>query len=111
VIAVTTAVPAAVPVSGLPLALTIACAVTALAAICTVVVQLRRTSRLTIFTGGLGVASAAGILAIAAVVAVSLSGATPPVPTVSSLVHSTVSNAVDHSSSDGVQLPTLALDD
>jgi hypothetical protein len=111
VIALTTAVPAAVPVSGLPLALTIACAVTALAAICTVVVKLRRTSRLTILTAGLGVASAAGILAIAAFIGVSLTGAPSPAPTVSSITHSTLSSTVDHSSSDGVQLPTLALDD
>jgi hypothetical protein len=68
-----------------------------------VVVQLRRTSRLTILTGGLGAASAAGVIAVAAIIGISLPGAQVSV--------SPVSHTATHGSvPDGLQLPTLALD-
>jgi ribose/xylose/arabinose/galactoside ABC-type transport system permease subunit len=100
--AVTTAVPTAVTASGLPLALTIAFAVTALVAIGMVVAQLRRTSRLTPIVGGLGAASAAGILAVAIFVGVSVSGGTVPPASVDSTSSTNPSD---------VQLPTLDFDE
>jgi hypothetical protein len=68
-----------------------------------VVLQLRRTSRLTILTGGLGAASAAGVIAVAAIIGISLPWAHASVTSVSQ-------TATHGSVSDGLQLPTLALD-
>jgi hypothetical protein len=66
--------PATAHQSGLPLAVATALSVTALAALGMVISQLRRASRPSLATGGLGAASAAGaVLALAA-----LSGSPPP---------------------------------
>ncbi len=67
--------PATAHQSGLPLAVATALSVTALAALGMVISQLRRASRPSLATGGLGAASAAGavVLTVAA-----LSGSPPP---------------------------------
>jgi ribose/xylose/arabinose/galactoside ABC-type transport system permease subunit len=103
--------PAAQQPSGLAFAVTIACAVTALVAVGMVVAQLRRTSRLTPVIGGLGAASAAGILALSmlvgsAIVNTDVPSAVADVPT------APVVEPVETGPSDlsGLQLETLPLD-
>ena len=63
--------------SGLPLAVSIALGVTAVVALGMVVIELRRTSRLTPIAGGIGAASAAAIVALTAVAAVVFVDTTP----------------------------------
>jgi hypothetical protein len=70
--AVLTAVPLASATNGLPIAVTIAVAATALAAIGMLVVVLRRSMRLTVLSAGLSAATAAAVLVGALLVGGSL---------------------------------------
>ena len=70
--------PATTHQSGLPLAVAIALSVTALVALGMIVSQLRRAPRLALAIGGLGAASAAGVVALALA---AFSGAPPPAAT------------------------------
>ena len=106
--------PAAQQPSGLAFAVTIACAVTALVAVGMVVAQLRRTSRLTPVIGGLGAASAAGILALSMLVGSAIVNADPPTAAAVPVVEpaTPVVEPVETGPSDlsGLQLETLPLD-
>jgi ribose/xylose/arabinose/galactoside ABC-type transport system permease subunit len=103
--------PAAQQPSGLAFAVTIACAVTALVAVGMVVAQLRRTSRLTPVIGGLGAASAAGILALSMLVGSAIVNTGVP-SAVADVPAAPVVEPVETGPSDlsGLQLETLPLD-
>jgi predicted HAD superfamily phosphohydrolase len=105
----TLAAPAASPETGLVVAGTIALAVTVLAAIAMVVVSLRRSSRLTLVTGAAAAVSAVAVLAGAFFVGGSLTQS----PATNATVLGTRQAAVAPTDTklDGLQLPTLALDD
>ncbi len=90
--------------SGLPLAVSIALGVTAVVALGMVVIELRRTSRLTPIAGGIGAASAAAIIALTAVAAVVFVDTTP-VP-----ASAVVSIEVTDYALKNFQLETLPLD-
>jgi predicted HAD superfamily phosphohydrolase len=102
------AAPTASPQTGLPLAVTIALAVTVLAAIAMAVVSLRRTSRLTLLTGAAAAVSAVAVLAGAFVVGGSLTQS--PAASASVIGTRQVAVAPTDAKLDGLQLPTLALD-
>ncbi len=106
--------PAAQQPSGLAFAVTIAFAVTALVAVGLVIAQLRRTSRLTPVTGGIGAASAAGILALSILVGSAIINTDPPKAVAAPAVEpaSPVVEPVETGPSDlsGLQLETLPLD-
>lgn len=98
------AVPAATP-SGLPIALTIAFAVTALVAIGMIAIDLRRSSRLTPITGGLTAIGAVVVLAGSLIVGGTFTGAPAAV------ADDTITRAVGavELNLPGLQLPTLEL--
>lgn len=109
-IAVFMVAPAANAIDGLPVAVTIAIAVTALVAIGMLVVVLRRTMRLTGLTVGISVASAAAILVSALLVGGSL---TQP-PTAAANENSGSKGATQQpieAKLTGLQLPTLAFEE
>ena len=102
--AVLTVAPATAHQSGLPLAVAIALSVTAIAALGMVLSQLRRTSRLSPATGGLGAASAVGVVALALVIGYALSDTTPQ-PASATVPFAVTDYAVEH-----FQLETLAVE-
>ena len=109
-IAELTAAPAAATQSGLPIALTIAFAVTALVAICMVFVDLRRSAKLTPITGGLTAIGAVIVLAGTVLVGGSLSAA--PAAVADDTITRSTSGTVEKLAVEklvGLQLPTLEL--
>lgn len=105
--AVLDAVPAAPMPSGLPVALTIAIAVTALVAIGFLVVDLRRSGRLNRITGSLTALGGLGVLAGALMVGSAFSFANPAL----SEQGDTPAAIVDHADDEltDLELPTLPL--
>ncbi|MEP6478766.1 MAG: hypothetical protein ABJB03_05205 [Rhodoglobus sp.] len=102
------AAPAASGNTGLPLAVTIALAVTVLVAIGMAIVGLRRSSRLTLVTGAAAAVSAVAVLAGAFLVGGSLTQ--PPAANATVIGTRQAAVAPTDTKLDGLQLPTLALD-
>lgn len=101
--------PAVSIAGGLPVALTIAAAATALVAVALVAVALRRASRLTAVTGGISAASAVAVL----VVALAVGGALTQSPAALASAPEIERNASGpylEQQLEGYQLPTLDLD-